>query len=63
MFKKAINYFKESREELGKVVWPTKKQTIEMTIAVVVIVVIVGTYLGGLDFLLNKAMSLLIGEK
>lgn len=62
MFKKIINYFKESKEELGKVVWPTRKQTIEMAIAVVIIVVIVGAYLGGLDYLLSKAMSLLVGE-
>jgi len=62
MFKKIINYFKESKEELSKVVWPTRKQTLEMAIAVVVIVVVVGIYLGGVDYLLTELTTLLIGS-
>lgn len=60
--KKILNYFKESKEELTKVVWPTRKQTIEIAVAVIVITVIIGAYLGGVDFLLTKLMTLLIGE-
>lgn len=62
MFKKIINYFKESKEELSKVVWPTRKQTLEMAIAVVIIVVVVGIYLGGVDYLLTELTALLIGS-
>jgi preprotein translocase subunit SecE len=62
MIKKILNYFKESWEELSKVIWPTKKQTLEMTIAVLVLVAILGAYLGGIDFLLLKATTFLIGE-
>jgi preprotein translocase subunit SecE len=61
MLNKIINYFKESKEELTKVIWPTKKQTIEMAIAVIVIVIIVSIYLGGVDFLLNELTSIIIG--
>lgn len=62
MFKKIINYFKESKEELSKVVWPTRKQTLEMAIAVIIIVVLVGIYLGGVDYLLTELTTLLIGS-
>lgn len=61
MFKNILSYFKESKEELSKVVWPTRKKTFEMAIAVIVIVIIVGIYLGGIDYLLNELTSLLIG--
>jgi preprotein translocase subunit SecE len=62
VFKAVFNYFKESKEELSKVTWPTKKQTIEMTIAVIVVVLVVGFYLGGLDFLLTKGLTWLISK-
>jgi preprotein translocase subunit SecE len=58
--KKIFNFFKESREELLKVVWPTRKQAIEMMIAVLVIVIIVSMYLGGLDYLLTKGLTFLL---
>ncbi len=59
---KIFSYFKESKEELTKVVWPTKKQTIEMALAVAIITIIIGAYLGGLDFILTKLMSLILGD-
>lgn len=62
IFKAIWSYFKESAQELSKVTWPTKKQTIEMAIAVIVVVVLVGFYLGGLDFLLTKGMTWLISR-
>ena len=48
--KKAFNYFKESKEELTKVVWPTRKRVIEFTIAVIILVVMIGAFLGLFDF-------------
>jgi preprotein translocase subunit SecE len=61
-FKAIFNYFKESKEELSKVTWPTKKQTIEMTIAVIIVVLFVGSYLGGVDFFLTKGLTWLISK-
>jgi preprotein translocase subunit SecE len=58
--KKIFNFFKESKEELFKVVWPTRKQAIEMMIAVLIIVILVSLYLGGLDYLLTKALTFLL---
>lgn len=57
-----FNYFKESKEELSKVTWPTRKQTIEMTIAVIVVVLIVGFYLGAADYILSEALGWLVSK-
>lgn len=58
--KKFFSFFKESKDELLKVVWPTRKQAIEMMIAVLVIVFLVSLYLGGVDYLLTKAITFLL---
>jgi preprotein translocase subunit SecE len=60
---KVLNYFKESREELKKVVWPTRKEVIEMTLAVVIIVVFVATLLGFFDFILAKLLTFVLNLK
>jgi len=55
-----INYIKESIEELKKVSWPTRKETVRLTLIVVIISAVVGAYLGGLDFILNELLKVLI---
>lgn len=52
-----ITYFKESKSELGKVVWPTVNQTIRLTLVVILISVIVGAYIAGLDLVLTKIVE------
>jgi len=61
--KKAFNYFKESREELTKVVWPTRKRVIEFTIAVIILVVVIGSFLGLFDFIFSKLLTYLLSLK
>ena len=61
--KKTFNYFKESREELTKVVWPTRTRVIEFTIAVIILVVVVGAFLGLFDFVFNKVLTYLLSLK
>jgi preprotein translocase subunit SecE len=53
---KAKTFYQEVREELHKVTWPTRKETVATTWVVVVIIVIVSLYLGVCDLLLNKLM-------
>ena len=48
-----IGYVKESKAELDKVVWPTPKQTLRLTLVVVAVSVIVGAYIAGLDAILT----------
>ncbi|HLD27535.1 MAG TPA: preprotein translocase subunit SecE [Patescibacteria group bacterium] len=60
MFKKLTNYIRESRIELKKVVWPSKKQTKNHTLLVIGISVAVALFLGAVDFLLNQILELVI---
>ena len=60
MFKKISNYFKESRAELKKVVWPTRKQTINHTLTVIGISVAVAVFMGVVDYLLSKALEIFV---
>jgi preprotein translocase subunit SecE len=61
--KKIISYFTQSWTELTKVAWPTRKQAIAMTIAVIVLTLFVGALLGFFDFFLSKALTSLINLK
>ena len=53
-------YFQEVITELKKVTWPTKQQTIDKTLIVIGVSVAVAIYLGGLDYLFQRIMELLI---
>ncbi len=44
-----LTYVKQSKEELDKVVWPTRVETIRLTLIVIAISILVGAYIAGLD--------------
>jgi len=56
---KLSDFMIETEGEMKKVSWPTKKELITSTIIVVLTVIILGVYIGGLDLLLGLAMRLL----
>ena len=45
-------------DELKKVTWPTKKETIRLTAVVIIISLIIGIYIGIIDVLLAKGLEL-----
>lgn len=45
--------------ELKKVTWPTKAETIKLTVTVIVISLAVGAFIGGLDVLFVNITTLL----
>lgn len=51
----------EVREELKKVSWPTKEQTLGTTLVVFVVVVLLTIYLGIVDLALNGVISRILG--
>lgn len=57
--KSLILFAKESRTELRKVVWPSRKETTQTTLIVGVITVVVGLCLWGVDTLFIWAISIL----
>ena len=57
---KLIKYFYEAKEELEKVAWPSRRETLMATLLVIGVSVGTAVVLGALDFGLNKALSALI---
>ena len=60
MFSKIKKYFREVVSELKQTTWPSKTATKNMTLLVVLVATLLALYLGGLDFLLQKIMGILI---
>lgn len=54
------NFLREVREELKKVVWPTRDEVIRLTGVVILVSLFVGLYLGGIDFILTKLVEVVI---
>jgi len=61
--KTVYTYVLESKIELKKVVWPTKQETTQTAIGVIVIVVIIGILLWLLDMLLAWSIGTLYGVR
>lgn len=57
---KLITYLKESRAELMKVAWPSRKQTRDSTIIVIVVSIGVAIFLGALDYLIEQGIMTFI---
>jgi len=55
-----ITFLKEVREELKKVVWPGREEVIRLTGVVILVSLVVGIFLGGLDFVFTKATEVII---
>ncbi len=56
------NFFKEVIAESKHITWPTRKQAVYATIAVLAISIFVAYYLGFLDFLFSKGLEKLINR-
>ena len=54
------SFFGEVKSEMKKVSWPTTKETIKNTSAVLGISFIVAVFLGGLDFIFSKILNIFI---
>ncbi len=60
IFKKIASYFRDLRSEFKKVTWPSKKQIINNTIVVIVVVAVSGIVIWGFDSLLTLLVQLLL---
>ena len=58
-----IQFIREARNELGKVVWPNRRETIRITLGVVLICLVVAVILGSADFGLTKLIEWAITKK
>jgi len=55
-------FIQSSRIELRKVVWPTRQETFQTTMAVIIFVIIMGLFFWGLDMFLLWATRMLTGQ-
>lgn len=60
---KAWKFIKAARVELRKVVWPTRQETTQTTLVVIVMVVVTAVFLWGIDTLFFWAVSLVSGQR
>lgn len=58
-----FSFIQEVKAELSKVVWPSKKETVELTILVIVVSVLIGAYVGGLDFIFTSILDIILKGK
>ena len=54
-------FLKEVRQELRKVDWPTRQETIAYTVVVLVSVVVLTSFVFGLDYGFSKAIVKILG--
>ncbi len=53
-------FLRETRDELKKVVWPTRQEVIRLTFVVIVVSLLVGIFLGGLDFIFTSLLQIFV---
>jgi preprotein translocase subunit SecE len=63
LFARIRNFFREIISELGKVIWPTRKELLTYTTVVVVFVAIMMTIVASLDYGFARAVLLVFGTK
>ncbi len=57
-----FGFSREARTELRKVVWPTRQETLQVTLSVLVLVLIVGVFLWLVDALLFWGVQMIAGQ-
>jgi len=60
MFKKIGQFLKEVLNELKKVTWLGRKETLGVTVVVIILVAVIAVFAAAVDFILAKLLGLLI---
>ncbi len=56
----AKEFFEQAKVELKKVTWPTRRETVQTGIAVLVFSVVMAIYLGVVDMALSRLVALIL---
>jgi len=57
-----FRFLRETRGELRKVVWPTRRETTNLSIMVIVVSLVLGLFLWLLDLVFERGIGFLIGS-
>ena len=60
MFDKLASFLQESKQELSRVNWPTREETIRLTAVVIFLSLLVAAFLGALDFMFTYLLELIL---
>lgn len=58
-----VDFFRDSRLELRKVIWPTRQETMQTTLVVAAMVIILALILWGMDGILVWVVGWLTGQR
>ncbi len=58
---KSTRFVKEAYAELGKVKWFSRQEVFQSTILVSIVVILVALYVGVIDLILSKFISMILG--
>ncbi len=56
-----VRYFRETRAELRKVVWPTRREATRLSIIVISVTVAMSAFLGVIDLIFSRLIGLIVG--
>ncbi|NIS82472.1 MAG: preprotein translocase subunit SecE [Anaerolineales bacterium] len=56
-----VRYSRETVAELRKVNWPTRQEAIQLTMIVLVVILLMSSLLGMLDFLFSRLFGFIVG--
>jgi len=59
-FQKSVQFLREVQAELKKVTWPNRKQTTGATVVVIILVFVIGAFLGLVDVTLSKLVQVVL---
>jgi len=54
-----IDFLREVKVELSKVIWPSRLETVKLTTIVIVVTIIVGFFVLGIDYVLAFLLKLI----
>jgi preprotein translocase SecE subunit len=55
-----ITFVREAYDELKQIAWPSRNEIIRLTGIVIILSVLMGIYIGGLDWVFNQALQLIL---
>lgn len=57
-----IQFLKEAKAELAKVVWPSRKETFRITLGVILLSLAVALFLGAVDYILTQLVEFFLNR-
>ena len=55
-----VEYFRETRAELRKVVWPSREEAVNLTLVVLLVTLVMTVILASMDFIFGRVLNWLI---